>query len=66
MQSILVSIFCTGLLRLLSADTYEATSLTAANLVNHLERVTLTYVQFGNVRRAFLFSLRGKINANIL
>ena len=37
MQSILVSIFRIGLLRL-SAGTYEATSLTVANLVNHLER----------------------------
>ena len=36
-QSILVSIFCIGLLRL-SADTYETTSSTAAYVVNHLER----------------------------
>ena len=36
-QSILVSIFRTGLLRL-SAGTYEATSSTAANVVSHLER----------------------------
>ena len=36
-QSILISIFCVGLLRLL-ADTYEATSSTAVNVVSHLER----------------------------
>ena len=34
---ILVSIFRLGLLRL-SADTYEATSSTAANVVSYLER----------------------------
>ena len=43
MQSILVSIFRIGLLRL-SAGTYEATSSTAANVVSHLERV-LTHVR---------------------
>ena len=37
MQSILVSIFRLGLLRL-SARTYKATSSTAANEVRHLER----------------------------
>ena len=37
MQSISVSIFRLGLLRL-SAGTYEATFSTAANLVSHLER----------------------------
>ena len=37
MQSILFSIFRIGLLQL-PAGTNEATSLTAANLVNHLER----------------------------
>ena len=37
MQSILVSNFRLGLLRL-SAGTYEATSWTAANLVSHWER----------------------------
>ena len=50
MQSILASIFCKGLLRL-SAGTNEATSLTAANLVNHLERFWPTSVRlvlFGN------------------
>ena len=36
-QSILVSIFRLGLLRL-SAATYEATSSTAANVISHLER----------------------------
>ena len=36
-QSILVGIFCIGLLRL-SAGTYEATSSTAVNVVSHLER----------------------------
>ena len=36
-QSILLSIFRIGLLRL-SAGTYEATSSTAANAVSHLER----------------------------
>ena len=36
-QSILVSVFRIGLLRL-SAGTYEATSSTAANIVSHLER----------------------------
>ena len=36
MQSILVSIFRIGLLRL-SAGTYEATSSTIVNLVSHLE-----------------------------
>ena len=36
-QSILVSIFRIGLLRL-SAGTYEATSSTAANLINDLEQ----------------------------
>ena len=65
MQSMLVSIFGIGLLRL-SAGTYEATSLTAAYLVNHLEWFWPTFVQFGNVRKAFLLCLRGKIIANIL
>ena len=37
MQSIIVDIFRIGLLRL-SEGTYKATSLTAANLVNHLEQ----------------------------
>ena len=64
-QSILVSIFRLGLLRL-SADTYIATSSTAANVVSHLERFRPTSFQFGNVRKAFLLSLRGKIIANIL
>ena len=64
MQSILVSIVCICLLRL-SADTNKATSLTAANLVNHLERFWPTSIQFGIVRKAFLLSLRGKIIANI-
>ena len=36
-QSILVSIFLLGLLRL-SAGTYEATSSSATNVVSHLER----------------------------
>ena len=36
-QSILVSIFRIGLLRL-SVGTYEATSSTAANVVSHLEQ----------------------------
>ena len=35
-QSILVSIFRTGLLQL-SAGTYEATSSTTANVISHLE-----------------------------
>ena len=35
-QSIFVSVFRIGLLRL-SADTYEVTSSTAANVVSHLE-----------------------------
>ena len=61
----LFSIFRIGLLRL-SAGTYEATSSTAANVVSHLERFWLTFFQFGNVRKAFLRSLRGKIIANIL
>ena len=65
MQSILVTIFRIGLLRL-SAGTYEATALTAANVVSHLERFWPTFVQFGNVRKAFLPSLRGKRIANIL
>ena len=43
MQGMLVSIFRIGLLRL-SAGTYEATSLTAAILVNHLERFGPTSV----------------------
>ena len=64
MQSILVSMFRKCLLWL-SAGTYEATSLTAANLVNHLEWFWLTSVQFGNVLKAFLLSLRGKIIANL-
>ena len=63
MQSILV--FRIGLLQL-SASTYKATSLTTANLVNHLERFWLTFVQFGNIRKAFLLSLKRKIIANIL
>ena len=37
LQSILVSIFSIGLLRL-SAGTYKATSSTAANVVRHLKR----------------------------
>ena len=37
MLSILVNIFCIGLLRLL-AGTYEDTALTAAAVVSHLER----------------------------
>ena len=37
MQSVLVSIFHLGLLRL-SAGTYEATFSTAANLVRHWKR----------------------------
>ena len=64
-QSILVSIFRIGLLRLL-AVTYEATSSTVANVVSYLERFRPTSFQFGNVRKAFLLSLRGKIIANIL
>ena len=36
-QSILVSIFRLGLLRL-SACTYKATSSTAANIISHLEQ----------------------------
>ena len=64
MPSILVSIFRIRLLRL-SAGTNEATSLTAANLDNHLERFWPTSIQFGFVRKAFLLSLRGKIIANI-
>ena len=64
-QSISVSIFRIGLLRL-SAGTYEANSSTAANAVSHLERFCLTSFQFGNVRKAFLLSLKGKIISNIL
>ena len=64
-QSIFVSIFCLGLLRL-STGTYEAISSTAADVVNHLERFWPTSFQFGNVQKAFLLSLRGKIIANIL
>ena len=64
-QSIIVSIFRLGLLRL-SAGTYEAASSTAANAISHLERFWPTSFQFGNVQKAFLFSLRGKIIANIL
>ena len=45
---------------------YEATSSTAANVVSHLERFWPTSFQFGNVQKAFLLSLRGKIIANIL
>ena len=37
LQSILVSIFPVGLLRL-SAGTYKATSVTAANVISHLEQ----------------------------
>ena len=65
MQRILISIFRIGLLRL-SAGTYETTSVTAANLVNYLERFWPSSVKFGNVRKAFLLSLRGKLIANIL
>ena len=65
MQSILVSIFRLGLLRL-SADTYEAASSMAANLVGHMEQFLSTSVQFRNVRKAFLLTLRGKIIAYIL
>ena len=65
MQSILVSIFCLGLLRL-SEGIHEAISLTAANLVSHWERFWFTSVQFRNVRKAFLLTLRRKIIANIL
>ena len=50
----------------ISRYTYEATSSTAANLVSHLERFWPTSFQFGNVQKAFLLSLRGKIIANIL
>ena len=57
-QSILVSIFRIGLLRL-SAGTYEATSSTAANVVSHLERFRPTSFQFGKVGKAFLLILRG-------
>ena len=64
-QSSLVSILTIGLLRL-SAGTYEATSSTAANVVSHLERFWPTSFYFGNVRKAFLLSLRGKIVAYIL
>ena len=64
-QSNLVSNFRLGLLRL-SAGTYEATSSTVANLVSHRERFRPTSVQFGNVRKTFLLTLRGKIIANIL
>ena len=64
-QSILVSIFRIGLLRL-SAGTSEDNSSTAANAVSHLERFCLTSFQFGYVRKAFLLSLRGKIISNIL
>ena len=64
-QSILVSTFRLGLLRL-SADTYKATSSTAVNVVSHLERFRPTSFQFGNVWKAFLPSLREKIIANIL
>ena len=65
MRSILVSIFRLGLLRL-SAGTYEAISSTAANLVSHWERFWCTSVQFGNVQKAFLITLREKTIANIL
>ena len=65
MQSILVSIFRLGLLRL-SAGTYEATSSTAANVFSHLEQYWPTSFQFVNVQKAFLLSLRGNIIANIL
>ena len=64
-QSILVSIFRLGLLRL-SAVTYEATFSTAANVVSHLERFWHTSFQFGENQKTFLLSLRGKIIANIL
>ena len=64
-QSILVGIFRIALLQL-SAGTYEATTSTAANVVSHLERFLPTSFQFGNVRKAFLLSRRGKIFANIL
>ena len=64
-QSIFVSIFRFGLLRL-SAGIYKATFSTAANVMNHLERFWPTSFQFGNVQKALLLSLRGKIIANIL
>ena len=60
-QSILVGIFRTGLLRL-SASTYEATASTAANVVSHLGRFRPTPVQCGHVRKAFLPKSKGKKN----
>ena len=65
MQRISVSIFRIGLLRL-SVGTYEAAALTTANVISHLERFLPTSVQFGNVRRAFLLSLRRNRIVNIL
>ena len=65
MQSILVSIFRVELLRL-SEGPYKATSWSAANVVSHLEQFWPSSVQFGNVRKAFLLSLKEKIIANIL
>ena len=47
-QSILVSIFRIGLLRL-SARTCEATASTATNVVCHLERFCFTFFQFSDV-----------------
>ena len=64
-QSILAGIFRVRLLRL-SAGAYEATSSIAANVISHLERFWPTSFQFGNVQKAFLLTLRGKIIANIL
>ena len=65
MQSILVGIFRIGVLRLL-VGTYEATFLTVVSVVSHLEQFLPSSAQFGDVRKAFLLSLRGKIIANIL
>ena len=64
MQSILASIFRIGVLRV-PAGTYKATYSTVVGVVSHLERFRPTSAQFGNARKAFLLSLRGKIIANI-
>ena len=58
-QSILVSIFRLGLLRL-SESTDEATSSKSVNVVSHLERFQPSSFQLGNVQKAFLLSLGGK------
>ena len=56
-QSILVSIFRLGLLRLSAGRNYEAISSTAANVISHLERFWSTSFQFGSLMVRKRFSL---------